>query len=289
MKSFKLEPLVLQNDDPYDHRPIAITYNRRRKVSVECRHNKNYIFVDVPFGFGLSREFDEIVREWATNSANNRPNKELNQKMQAILMQVIADNNPNSTDHTPPSDLAIPQDLFAPTPVTQSSPSSQAPNEKLYYRKFPRNLYPYGYVYNLKEIMAQVRQKYFPQWDHETVFISWSPTPGGLSTHSLRKMSDGSLVHLIYISQGYDHKDCPEYAVSGVVFHEFLHIVVPPKKGSGNKRIVHSKEFKQKEKEYEFYQEWMLWHRTKFPKIVRKLRIGSTTERGFFACGANSG
>jgi len=126
-----------------------------------------------------------------------------------------------------------------------------------------------GRVHDLDSVLAAVNQTYFR--GELRCRITWSARKGGLSFHTCRTDAlTGETVHVISISRGYDHENCPEYAVAGVVYHECLHIVIPPVVRNG-RRVVHGKAFRQREKLYLFYEEWQKWHRTVLPRNVRSL------------------
>lgn len=129
---------------------------------------------------------------------------------------------------------------------------------------------PKGQVHDLDQIFAAVNDTYFN--GELTCRMTWSNRIGGLSFHSLRKDPfTGEDIHLISISRGYDMPNCPVYAVAGVVYHECLHVVLPPEERNG-RRIVHSKTFRQHEKRYIYYDEWMRWHREVLPQNIRAMR-----------------
>jgi hypothetical protein len=104
--------------------------------------------------------------------------------------------------------------------------------------------------------------------------ITWSPRAGGGSFHTRKKNSKGEWVHYLSISKGYDAANCPQWALDGVVYHEYLHALIPPHLGSTGKRIVHGKEFKTREKLYPHYEQWIQWHKEVLPGNVRKLKKG---------------
>jgi hypothetical protein len=69
--------------------------------------------------------------------------------------------------------------------------------------------------------------------------LSWS------KTRSNRRFGHQDKDHdCIVISRTLDDDKVPEFVLDYVVYHELLHIVIPPRRGSGTKRIVHPKEFK---------------------------------------------
>ena len=129
---------------------------------------------------------------------------------------------------------------------------------------------PKGKYHDLNDILAAVNETYFD--GSLTCRITWSNRVGGLSFHSMRKDPvTGEDFHLISISKGYDAANCPKYAVAGVVYHECLHIVIPVEEKNG-RRIVHGRIFRQRERRYIFFDEWIKWHKEVLPKNIRAMR-----------------
>ena len=79
------------------------------------------------------------------------------------------------------------------------------------------------------------------------------------------------MVTEIVVSRGYDAANCPLYAIAGVVYHECLHIVIPVEERQG-RRVVHGREFRQREKRYIYYDEWIKWHKEVLPRNIRAMR-----------------
>lgn len=130
---------------------------------------------------------------------------------------------------------------------------------------------PVGRFYDLTQVFDAVNATYFG--GELNARITWSNRIGGLSFHTVRKDPlSGETVNLISISRGYDFENCPFYAVAGVVYHECLHIVVPPETVNG-RRIVHGKVFRNRERRYLYYEAWNRWHREVLPKNIRTLRF----------------
>lgn len=126
---------------------------------------------------------------------------------------------------------------------------------------------PEGRVYDLNQVFAAVNAEYFG--GALKCRITWSSRTGGLSFHTVRRdPSSNKQINIISISRGYDFENCPLYALSGVVYHECLHIAIPPQVING-RRVVHGKNFRQRERLFSHYQEWMKWHREILPKNVR--------------------
>lgn len=110
-----------------------------------------------------------------------------------------------------------------------------------------------------------------------SAIVRWSPKPGGLSTHRTLQLAGGP-THVITIGQIYDHKDVPLFAVEGVLFHEMLHIELPPR-GDGARRHVHHAQFRQAERAYPGYQAWKEWELREAHRLLRALRRASARTR----------
>lgn len=144
------------------------------------------------------------------------------------------------------------------------------------YPKLPP-IQPVGNYYNLNDIFEALNATYFN--GELKARITWSNRIGGLSFHTKRTDPlTGDEIDLISISRGYDFKNCPFYAVAGVVYHECLHIAIPPVVVKG-KRIVHGKNFKQRERRYIYYEQWIKWHREILPQNIWTLRKRAREKR----------
>lgn len=128
---------------------------------------------------------------------------------------------------------------------------------------------PLGRFHNLTESFNRVNQLYFAGNLNATV--TWALRLGGRSTHSQVPNGLGGTEHLISISQGYDHETVTPEILDGVMYHECLHIAVPPTYSLG-RRSVHGPEFKRRERQYLHFSIWQNWHRHGLPKSLRSLR-----------------
>lgn len=115
-----------------------------------------------------------------------------------------------------------------------------------------------GVAYNLKEIFDRINQRYFQR--KLKLNITWY----GKRTHRNRSQMTFGLYHeplkLIKINRFLDRFDVPEYFISYVIYHEMLHYVCPPFVDEKGKQHIHTKEFKLREKDFEFYdlsQKWI--------------------------------
>ena len=128
---------------------------------------------------------------------------------------------------------------------------------------------PKGKYFNLDDVLEAINHTYFE--DSLQCRITWSNRVGGLSFHSTRKDPlTGEEFHLISISKGYDAANCPLYAVAGVVYHECLHVVIPVEEKNG-RRVVHGRVFRQRERQYIYYDEWIKWHKEVLPRNIRAM------------------
>ncbi len=95
--------------------------------------------------------------------------------------------------------------------------------------------------------------------DHD-IRLPEAPTLSWSKTRSRRRFGHHDGDHnAIVISKTLDDPDVPEFVLDYVVYHELLHIVIPPRLGSGGKRIVHPKEFKQAERRFERWKDAEAW------------------------------
>ncbi len=87
-----------------------------------------------------------------------------------------------------------------------------------------------------------------------------APTLSWTKTESRNRFGHHDSDHnAIVISQVLDDPDVPEFVLDYVVYHELLHILIPPRMGSGSKRIIHPKEFKDAERRFPRWQEAEAW------------------------------
>lgn len=78
-----------------------------------------------------------------------------------------------------------------------------------------------------------------------------APTLSWSRTRSTRRFGHQDPDHgCIVISRALDDLTVPEFVLDFVVYHELLHIVHPPRMGSGNKRMVHPREFRAAEAKF---------------------------------------
>ncbi|MEN9353225.1 MAG: hypothetical protein RL318_550 [Fibrobacterota bacterium] len=109
-----------------------------------------------------------------------------------------------------------------------------------------------GRHWDLRPLFDELNLRYF-QGELQAV-LRWTPREGTTSTH--RKVAG---IDLLTISRRFDGPAVPREAVLGVLSHEMLHIAIPPREGSGVRRIVHHKAFREAERAFPFHAAWREW------------------------------
>ena len=224
---------------------VHFKYNPRMKRSIRCKANFLFGHPEVLLpGYMEAPEFAaarELAAEWAEHAVrrktkkNKETIKDLVSRFWTVVDQVLVD-------------------------------KGRAPLES--GGRLPP-IKPKGTYFNLDDVLEAINHTYFEDSLH--CRITWSNRVGGLSYHSKRKDPiTGEEFHLISISKGYDAANCPLYAVAGVVYHECLHIVIPVEEKNG-RRVVHGRVFRQRERQYIYYDEWIKWHKEVLPRNIRAM------------------
>ena len=126
-----------------------------------------------------------------------------------------------------------------------------------------------GVKYDLQEIFDLVNCQYFDNELH--AYLRWGKGASTTSYQTTRTLKTSQKCNLITIAGVYDHPDVPRFALEAVMYHEMLHIKIPPYKKNG-KNIIHGREFKLAELNFKYYKEWRIWEREHLRAIARKLR-----------------
>jgi len=225
---------------------VHFKYNSRMKRSIRCKANFLFGHPEVLLpAYMASPEFAparELAAEWAEHAVRRKT-----QKNKAIIKDLV-------TRFWEAIDQVL---------VDKGKPPLESSGRLPPIR-------PRGRYFNLDDVLEAINHTYFDE--QLKCRITWSNRVGGLSFHSLRKDPiTGEEFHLISISRGYDAANCPLYAVAGVVYHECLHIVIPVEVKNG-RRVVHGRVFRQRERQYIYYDEWIRWHKEVLPKNICAMR-----------------
>lgn len=114
-----------------------------------------------------------------------------------------------------------------------------------------------GRVYDLEKIYNSLNRQYFDEplglhitWFGERYRRAYRRFTFGLFHDSLR---------LIKINRLLDHKHFPGYFVDYVVYHEMLHHVCPTYVDEDGLKRIHSKEFKERERDFKYFKKARQW------------------------------
>lgn len=125
--------------------------------------------------------------------------------------------------------------------------------QKLNYSSIldPKKLYQVGNVYNLKEMYDNLNREYFGQ--KLQLGITWF----GDGMQKNRTRVTFGLYHdtlkLIKINRLLDSPNFPDYFVAYVIYHEMVHHVSPAYVDEKGINRVHSKEFKELEAKFKYF------------------------------------
>jgi hypothetical protein len=121
----------------------------------------------------------------------------------------------------------------------------------------PENFQSKGRCYDLREVFGTLNTAYFN--GRLVSYIRWNKS-NWRSYQTFYIDRQGRRNSLISIAQTYNRPDVPRSAIEGIVFHEMLHIAVPPYKRS-HQNVIHGREFKRAERQFPFFREWRKWEK----------------------------
>jgi hypothetical protein len=125
-----------------------------------------------------------------------------------------------------------------------------------------------GKVHDLIDILASINAKYFGS-SVSDVLITWGRKTKPDSKRSAIKLGSYSAQErLIRIHPVLDHDWVPRYFVAYIVYHELLHHLIPQLK-VGNRALLHTPEFLQKEREYQQYERAIAWEQRHIDRLLR--------------------
>lgn len=150
----------------------------------------------------------------------------------------------------------------------------QGPGESVKTRRTPLDPATFGRnhagrAYDLKEIFDTVNHGSFGGTIE--AFVRWGAHASLTSYQMVRETADGSRVNCITIAGVYDHPLVPRFALEAVMYHEMLHIAIPPAQRA-KRRVVHSRAFREAERRCPHYSAWRHWEKTSLHSIRTRLR-----------------
>lgn len=126
-----------------------------------------------------------------------------------------------------------------------------------------------GEIYNLSDIFTYLNLIYFR--GEITSHLRWGNYASKKSYKNSFEDENDIPFNLITVGGVYNHPAVPEFAIKAVIFHEMLHIAIPPYQKDGI-NIIHGSEFKKREKDFPHYIEWYYWKKKELAKLSRSLK-----------------
>jgi hypothetical protein len=126
-----------------------------------------------------------------------------------------------------------------------------------------------GVRYDLQEIFTSVNSAYFN--GSLRAVVRWGQEASRTSYHTKKTDTHGIRIDLVTIAGIYNHPDVPRFALEGIMYHEMLHIAIPPVNKNG-RHVIHGKDFKAAEEKFLHYHDWRKWELDGLVKIMRRRR-----------------
>jgi hypothetical protein len=121
----------------------------------------------------------------------------------------------------------------------------------------PADLRFKGCRYDLQEVFSSLNAAFFE--GKLTSYIRWNRSNWrSYQTHFLDMQ--GKRHNLISIARLYDRVDVPRFAIEAIVYHEMLHIAIPPYKRRFQ-NVIHGREFRRAEQSFPHFKQWRQWER----------------------------
>jgi hypothetical protein len=131
----------------------------------------------------------------------------------------------------------------------------------------PRLYSTRGRIYDLAEVFASLNGRFFN--NSISSYVRWGRHPLR-SYQTCRQDPFGERYNLITIGTIYNGPDVPRYAIEGIMFHEMLHIAFPPLI-SDARNVIHGPQFKQKERSFPQYPDWVEWEKIQCKRTTRRI------------------
>jgi hypothetical protein len=269
-------------------RSLLLTDNRRTILSVRAAHAaaRPVPAPPSPIHLRIHRSFagapDPVLRAVAAFLASAKGSATARQALAAIREHFHHHRRPPGN----PTDLGRPRD-----PQAARTASGTAAAEKA--RRL--SLCPVGEVLDLREIAANLNQRYFE--GRLKVRISWGKAAGENAhpasncrrtrTASLQLGSYSYEDRLIRVHRVLDRPSVPRYVVESVVYHELLHADLPPVTRRG-RRYFHTPEFRRRERHFRHFERADCWVRDNLQHLLRARRDAAAPAAGASARSARS-
>ena len=260
-------------------RSLLLTDNRRTILSVRAAHAaaRPVPAPPSPIHLRIHRSFagapDPVLRAVAAFLASAKGSATARQALAAIREHFHHHRRPGSS-----ADLGRPRDPQAGGRTGPGTPGAEA-------RRL--SLCPVGDVLDLREIAADLNQRYFE--GRLKVHISWGKAAGENAnpashcrrtrTASLQLGSYSYEDRLIRVHRVLDRPSVPRYVVESVVYHELLHADLPPVT-RGGRRYFHTPEFRRRERYFRHFERADCWVRDNLHQLLRARRDAAAPAAG---------
>jgi len=115
-----------------------------------------------------------------------------------------------------------------------------------------------GRYYDLRELFDSLNNEYFE--GRITAKISWGKKNPRWAVRKRTLGSYSSHTNTIRINPVLDRKNVPHYVIKFIIYHEMLHSDMHIEKKNG-RRLVHTPEFKKRERMFEYYEKAISWEK----------------------------
>jgi hypothetical protein len=141
---------------------------------------------------------------------------------------------------------------------------------RLARRKRNAPLISKGKHHDLLKLFEGINERYFGGTINAV--ITWGKRPTrktkGAPQRTIKLGSYSAVDRLIRIHPALDQKWVPRYFVAYVVYHEMLHHVIPGSRGLGRVNL-HPPEFKEREKQFRYFERALEWERRRVARLLR--------------------
>jgi hypothetical protein len=127
----------------------------------------------------------------------------------------------------------------------------------------------HGTRYDLKTLFDELNEKHFQRGLQS--YLRWGTPTSKTSYQSYGFDSSGTKFSLITIAGIYNHPNVPDFAIKGVLYHEMLHILIPPYK-KNFRNVIHGAAFKKAERLNPYLDKWQTWEKKELHAIIRSPR-----------------
>jgi hypothetical protein len=253
-------------------RTLSLTDNRRTILSVRAAPAARPT-PPAPIHLRIHRSFagapDPVLRAVAAFLASAKGSASARQALAAIR-EHFHHHRPNPCGSRQPQ---------PPPPAASEVPIAENPRRL--------SLSPVGTVLDLREIVADLNQRYFE--GRLKVHITWGKAAGENANpaSNCRRTRSASLQlgsysyedRLIRIHRVLDRPGVPRYVVESVVHHELLHADLPPVTRNG-RRYFHTPEFRRRERHFRHFERADCWVRDNLHLLLRARRDAAAVHGG---------